>query len=82
MHIASAAATMGGIDGLVFTGGIGENAGPVRDAILNRLAFLKIPKMIIIPANEERYMAEQAMVCLSSSAELRRLVAESPGKML
>lgn len=63
-NIASMAASMGGINGLVFTGGIGENAEPVRRAVLERLAFLNIPKVIIIPANEERYMAEQAMVCL------------------
>jgi acetate kinase len=63
--VASLAASMGGIDGLVFTGGIGEHAEPVRKVILDRLAFLKIPRVIIIPANEERYMAEQALICLA-----------------
>ncbi len=69
-YVAALAVSMGGIDGLVFTGGIGENAGPVRDAILNYLAFLKIPKVVIIPANEERYIAEQAVVCMANRAKL------------
>lgn len=34
------AASMGGIDGLVFTAGIGENAAPIRAAVARRLAWL------------------------------------------
>lgn len=41
----------------VSMGGIGENAAPVRDAILARLAFLPPFRTLIIPANEERMMA-------------------------
>jgi acetate kinase len=36
------AAAMGGIDGLVFTGGIGENAAPVRSRVCKGLAWLGI----------------------------------------
>lgn len=36
------AAAMGGIDGLVFTGGIGENAAPVRSRVCRGLAWLGI----------------------------------------
>lgn len=57
---AAMAAAMAGIDGFVFTGGIGEHAAPVRDAILERLAFLGNFKVLVIPANEERVMAVQA----------------------
>src|SRR5438105_4251599 len=32
-HIASLAAALGGLDGVVFTAGVGENAAPVRSAI-------------------------------------------------
>jgi len=39
-EIGAAAAAIGGLDALVFTGGIGENAAPVRAAVANRLAFL------------------------------------------
>jgi acetate kinase len=34
------AAAMGGIDGLVFTAGIGENAPVIREAVMRRLAWL------------------------------------------
>jgi acetate kinase len=33
---------MGGIDGLVFTGGIGENAAPVRANLGSRLSWLGV----------------------------------------
>ena len=38
--IASMAAAMGGLDVLVFTGGVGENAAPVRAATVSGLRFL------------------------------------------
>nr|WP_246548387.1 acetate/propionate family kinase [Ancylobacter oerskovii] len=38
--IAALATTLGGIDGLVFTAGIGEHAPPVRARIVDRLAWL------------------------------------------
>jgi len=39
-EVAAAAAAMGGLDGVVFTGGIGENAPPIRARVLERLGFL------------------------------------------
>jgi acetate kinase len=36
----SLATAMGGIDGLVFTAGIGENAAPIRERVAARLAWL------------------------------------------
>ena len=41
-YIGSYLVTLGGVDAIVFTAGIGENAAPVRKAILERLAFLGI----------------------------------------
>lgn len=58
-HIAMMAVSLGGLDALVFTGGIGENAEPVRTAILNQLSFLPSFETHIIPTNEERMMAIQ-----------------------
>ncbi len=63
-NVASMAVSLGGIDALVFTGGIGENAAPIRDAVMNYLSFMDIPRVLVIPTNEERYMAEQAMLIL------------------
>lgn len=39
-EIAAAAAATGGIDALVFTGGIGENAAPIRAMTVKALSFL------------------------------------------
>jgi acetate kinase len=39
-HIASLASALGGIDGVVFTAGVGENAAPVRSAICRGCAWL------------------------------------------
>lgn len=60
-YTAMMAVSMGGIDAVVFTGGIGENAGPVREAILGRLAFLGSFETLVVAANEERMMAIQAL---------------------
>lgn len=39
-HVAALAAAMGGLDGLVFTAGIGEHAAPVRARIVETLGWL------------------------------------------
>ena len=39
-HIASLAAALGGLDGVVFTAGVGENAAPVRRAICRACSWL------------------------------------------
>jgi len=59
--IASMAVSIGGIDALIFTGGIGENAPNIRDEILTHLAFLPRFQTHIIPANEERGMANSIL---------------------
>ncbi len=41
-YIGSYAAAMGGLDVIVFTGGIGENSSMVRDHVLSELDFLGI----------------------------------------
>ncbi len=41
-RIGALAAAMGGIEGLVFTGGIGENAAPIRARTCDRLGFLGV----------------------------------------
>jgi acetate kinase len=39
-HIASLAAAMGGLDGVVFTAGVGENAAPIRAAVCRACAWV------------------------------------------
>ncbi|HLZ94811.1 MAG TPA: acetate/propionate family kinase [Candidatus Dormibacteraeota bacterium] len=41
-HIGSMAAAMNGVDAIVFTGGVGENAPAVREAAASGLAFLGV----------------------------------------
>lgn len=41
-ELGSLAAALGGLDGLVFTGGVGENAAPVRAAVCEAAAWLGV----------------------------------------
>ncbi len=59
-YISVMAVSAGGMDALVFTGGIGENAEGIRRAVLDRLAFFKPFETLIIPTNEEGLMAQHA----------------------
>jgi acetate kinase len=57
---------LGGVDGIIFTGGIGEHSTLVRDKILSRLEFMRPFEVHVIPANEECIMAMQAQTCLAT----------------
>ena len=57
---------MGGADALAFTGGIGENAGAVRDAIAAGLAFLGPLAVHVVPAREEATIAADAAALLAA----------------
>jgi len=59
------AVALGGIDSVVFTGGIGENSAFVRDKILSHIEFLKPFKTLIVPANEELIIAMHTMELIS-----------------
>jgi len=62
-HAASLIPALGGLDAIVFTGGVGENAGPVRARILSHLKWLKVPmeQVFVIPANEEQTIARNVL---------------------
>jgi acetate kinase len=55
-HVGALTAVLGGLDLLVFTGGIGEHAAPVRDAIVAGLAP-PTPAVRVIPTNENLVIA-------------------------
>ena len=55
--IASMAAVLGGIDLLVFTGGIGENAAGLRDEICSGLRFLGQTPIRVLPSQEDLQIA-------------------------
>jgi acetate kinase len=62
--IAAMAVVLGGIDLLVFTGGIGEHDSDVRESVLARLSWLGSVPVRVVPAEEEamivRHCAELA----------------------
>jgi acetate kinase len=58
---ASLITAMGGIDALVFTGGIGENAEPVRRGIVHHLDWIKAFPILIVLANEELVIARHTL---------------------
>jgi acetate kinase len=55
--IAAAATWLSRIDGVVFTGGIGENAGPVRAAIVGRLGILGLTRIEEAESGRDRVLA-------------------------
>jgi acetate kinase len=62
-QIASLATAAGGLDGLVFTGGVGENAAPVRSAICRTLEWLGIQlDETANGTNSERIAADNSRV--------------------
>lgn len=50
---ASLIAAMGGIDAMVFTGGIGENAEPIRRGVVHHFGWINAFPVHIVLANEE-----------------------------
>ncbi|WGW04442.1 acetate/propionate family kinase [Tropicibacter oceani] len=60
-HAGSMIAAMQGLDAIAFTGGIGENAAPVRDKVLAHLAWAGKVPVHVVPAGEERQIALDAL---------------------
>jgi acetate kinase len=55
--VAAAAVSLRRLDALVFTGGIGEHAGRVRAAIVDRLAVLSLGPIALDETGEDRVLA-------------------------
>ena len=67
-QIASMAAALGGLDALVFTGGIGEHALEIRAEICNDLGFLGLSKSVtglMLPSQEDLQLVRNARALLS-----------------
>ncbi|WP_341366608.1 acetate kinase [Yoonia sp. BS5-3] len=67
-HAGSAIVAMGGIDAVAFTGGIGENAAPIRDRIMQHLGFLGDLPVHVIEADEEKQIARDALALMGGTA--------------
>lgn len=67
-HGGSAIVAMGGVDAVAFTGGIGENAAPVRDRIMEHLACFGDVAVHVIAADEEKAIARDALSLIEAGA--------------
>ncbi len=56
--IAGMTAALGGLDAVVFTGGIGEHATELRNEICSRLEFLGKFRTLVLPAQEDLQIAK------------------------
>lgn len=73
-YIGAYAAVMGGVDAILFTGGIGQNSASMRQRILQRLEFLGV-QFEIYANNDARVSEETPVVDVSAShAGARALV--------
>ncbi len=66
LEVGRAAAALQGVDTIVFTGGIGENAKPVRDAAMVKLAWLGATTTVF-KTDEELMIAKSTRTVLSRS---------------
>jgi acetate kinase len=62
--VAAYAAVLGGLDLLVFTGGIGEHSARIRAGVCEGLQFLGIPRVEVLPSQEDVQIARHARVLL------------------
>jgi acetate kinase len=65
--IGSMMAVLGGADALVFTGGVGENCTPLREAAAERFAFLPNLRILVIHAEEEWEIARACYTLISAA---------------
>jgi acetate kinase len=61
-------AVLGGLDALVFTGGVGENCAPLRERVCGQLGFLGSLKVLVIKAEEEQQMARECCRLMSRNS--------------
>lgn len=71
-QIAGLVPSIGGLDALVFTGGIGEHATPIRDNITTRLRWIGDFKVYVIPTDEEIVMARACKAMLNEKSAIAR----------
>ncbi|MFO8125443.1 acetate/propionate family kinase [Yoonia sp.] len=64
-HAGSAVVAMGGLDAVAFTGGIGENAAPIRERIMELLSFFGDVPVHVMAADEEKQIARDAFALIA-----------------
>jgi acetate kinase len=71
-QIAGLVPSIGGLDALVFTGGIGEHAKSIRDTITARLRWIGDFPVYVIPTDEELVMAKACSDAIMAQKALTR----------
>jgi len=77
-YVAAYAAAMGGADAVIFTGGIGENAAPIRERSMKGLEFMGVH---VDPAKNNAAIGEEADVS-ADGATVRVLVIPTNEELL
>lgn len=67
-HSAGLLPTLGGLDALVFTGGIGENSSAVRERIAHLLRWVGEFPVYVIPTDEELVIAEHCKTLMKGKS--------------
>ncbi|WP_374644487.1 acetate/propionate family kinase [Tabrizicola sp.] len=83
-HAGSMVAAMGGLDGVVFTGGIGENDPWMRNEILSGLAFLGVSPDARANARNDRVLhdaAARVVILVVPADEERQIALEAQAVM-
>ncbi len=62
---AALAASLGGLDGFVFTGGIGEHSAEIRALVTERLRWMGTLDIRVIPTDEEAMIARHTLDCMA-----------------
>jgi acetate kinase len=68
-YLGSYIAVLGGVDAIIFTGGIGENKKSVRDEACRGIlcSCKKKPRILVIPTNEELMIARQTYALIKEN---------------
>lgn len=64
-ELGSMAASLGGLDAMVFTGGIGENAEVIRNRIVQNAAWIGPFRVHVVPTHEELIIAKHTQELLN-----------------
>jgi len=79
--IAAVASALPRLDALVFTGGIGEHAAPVRAGIARRLAVLGVPDMVAESRGDDAVLAPGPPAALVVRAREDRVIADEVAEL-
>jgi acetate kinase len=80
--IAAAASSLDRLDAVVFTGGIGENAAPVRAAICARLGVLGVPGISATSADADEVLGRGEVAVLRIAAREDLVMAQSAARAI